>query len=242
MQRGDSLRQDRGLLDGAEITVLKRDLGIDVIVPLKRNMAAYRTALVLTEGNAHRWERHPTRPKQEIQRVSDIAGDWESCQVELNAGVVREWDRQKQVYEYWVIATTNLERSARGIIRDYEVRSECEEDHRQIKGPDWELDEFLSGKLVEILYHVLMVLFAYNLCQVYSQTEPGQRYLGQTKRARRRTTRRQALQVVVVAGAAYAVLDWLTVLSVLLAVEGGARERLQMLVQRLQTGLFGVEA
>src|SRR6185369_9137227 len=108
----------------------------------------------------------------------------------------------------------NLARSARGIIRDYEARSECEEDHRQIKGPDWKLDEFLSGKLVEILYHVLVVLFAYNLCQVYSQTEPGQRYLGQTKRARRRAAQRRDVQVVVVAGAEYAVLDWLTVVGV----------------------------
>jgi hypothetical protein len=43
--------------------------------------------------------------------------------------------------------------------------------------------------------------------------------------------------VVVVAGAEYAVLDWLTVVGVLLAVEGGARDRLQVLVQRLQAGL-----
>jgi hypothetical protein len=239
MEAGDSLRQDRGLLDGAEITVLKRDLKVDVIVPLKSNMAAYRIAVVLAEGNPHRWQRHPTRRKQEIQKVTDIAGDWESCQVELNAGVVRQWNEKKQVYDYWVFATTNLERSAQGIIRDYEARSECEEDHRQTKGPDWALDEYLSTKLVEILYHVLLVLFAYNLCQVYSQTEAGQRYLGQTKRARRRATRGE-LQVVVVAGAAYAVLDWLTVVGVLLAVEGGAKERLQTLVQRLQAGLGAV--
>jgi hypothetical protein len=93
--------------------------------------------------------------------------------------------------------------------------------------------------LVEILYHVLVVLFAHNLCQVYSQTDAGQRHLGQTKRARRRAVRRE-LQVVV-AGGEYAVLDWLTVVGMLLALEGGAKERLQALVQRLQTGHLGVE-
>jgi hypothetical protein len=242
MATGDSLRQDRGLLDGAEITVLKRDLGIDVICPLKSNMAAYRTAVVLAERNPHRWQKHPTRPKQQIQKVTDIAGDWESCQVELNACVVREWEAKQGAYEYWVFATTHLERSGRGIIRDYETRSECEEDHRQTKGPEWELDEYLSTKLVEILYHVLVVLFAYNLCQVYSQTDAGQKYLGQTKRARRRAARRRGLAVVVVAGPEYAVLDWLTVVGVLLAVEGGAKARLEALVQRLQAGLAGVEA
>jgi hypothetical protein len=242
MVPGDSLRQDRGLLDGAEITVLKRDLGIDVICPLKSNMAAYRMAVVLAEGNPHRWQPHPTRPKQQIQRVTDIAGDWESCQVELNSCVVREWDPHKEAYEYWVFAATNLERSGRGIIRDYETRSECEEDHRQTKGPQWELDAYLSTKLVEILYHVLMVLFAYNLCQVYSQTDAGQKYLGQTKRARRRTARRRELQVVVRAGSDYAVLDWLTVAGVLVGAEGAPRERLQALIQRLQAELLDVKA
>jgi hypothetical protein len=154
METGDSLRQDRGLIDGAEITVLKRDLGVDVIFPLTSNMAASRTAVVLAERNPHRWPRHPTRRKQAIQKVSDLAGDWESCQVALNACVVREWNEKKQADDYFVFATTNLERGACGILRDDEVRSECEEDHRQTQGPDGELDEYLSRKLVEILYHV----------------------------------------------------------------------------------------
>jgi hypothetical protein len=241
MAAGDNLRQDRGLLDGAEITVLKRDLGIDVICPLKSNMAAYRMAVQLAEGNSHRWQPHPTRRRQEIQKVTDIAADWESCEVEINSAVVREWDPKKEAYEYFVFATTDLERSGRGIIRDYESRSECEEDHRQTKGPDWELDEYLSTKLVEILYHVLVVLFAYNLCQVYAQTEAGERYLGQTKRARRRAGRRRGLQVVAVAGSEYAVFDWLTVAGVLVGADGGARERLQTLIQRQQAELLGGE-
>jgi len=241
MTKGDSLRQDRGLLDGAEITVLKQDLGIDVVCPLKSNMAAYRMAVQLAERNPHRWQPHPTRRRQEWQKVTDIAADWESCQVELNSAVVREWDAQKEAYEYWVFAATALERSGRGIIRDYESRSECEEDHRQTKGPEWELDEYLSTKLVEILYHVLLVLFAYNLCQLYAQTDAGQRYLGQTKRARRRAARRQGLQVVAVAGSEYAVFDWLTVAGLLVGAEGSARERLQALIQRQQAELLGGE-
>src|SRR6266705_92587 len=50
MAAGDPLREDRGLVDGAEITLLKRDLSVDVTFPPKSNMAAYRTALVLAEG------------------------------------------------------------------------------------------------------------------------------------------------------------------------------------------------
>ena len=242
MGTGDHLREDRGLVDGAEITVLKRDLGVDITFGLKSNMTAYRTALVLAAGLAHRWKPHPTRPKQEILKVSDIAGDWETCAVELNGCVVREWDVPKQQYEYWVFATTALQLSARGIIREYEARSECEEDHRQVKGPDWGLAQFLSTQLVEILYHVLIVLFAYNLCQAYSQTDAGAKYLGQTKRARRRQARPSGLRVVVVAGSQYAVLDWLTVAAVLVAAEGAAQARLQAVIQRQRAELLGVKA
>ncbi len=165
---GDSLREDRGRLDGAEITVLKRDLGVDVIFPLKKDMLAFRLARARVETRPHYWKPHPNprRPKQAIQKVGDIGGPWAECEVRLDGVVVREWDAKKQEYEYWVFATTEEGRSAKGILRDYEVRSECEEDHRQIKGPDWELDEFSSTRLVEILYPVLIVLFAYNLCQL----------------------------------------------------------------------------
>ncbi len=236
---GDSLREDRGLLDGAEITVLKRDLGVDVIFPLKKDMLAFRLALARVTARPHRWKRHPNprRQRQEIQKVVDIGGPWAECQVPLDGVVVREWNAKKQAYEYWVFATTEEERSANGILRDYEARSECEEDHRQVKGPDWELDEFTSTRLVEILYHVLMVLFAYNLCQLYGQTEAGQRFAGQTKRARQRELRRQRrVQVVVVAGPNYAVFDWAVVAEVLLAVEGAAKERLRAVVQRQVRG------
>jgi len=237
---GDSLREDRGLLDGAEITVLKRDLGVDVIVPLKREMLAFRLALARVAARPHRWQPHPTRPKQVIQPVTDIGEPWEECQVPLNGCVVREWNSEKQEDEYWVFATTERERSARGIILDYEARSECEEDHRQIKGPDWELDEFASTRLVEILYHVLIVLLAYDLCQLYGLTEAGQRFAGKTKRARQREARRRRqAQVVVVAGPYYAVFPWTVVAEELLAVEGAAKERLRALVQRQRAGPAG---
>jgi hypothetical protein len=231
LQRGDTLLQDRGLLDGAEITLLKRDLGVDVVVPLKEGMLSYRLAVLMAQRSPHDWKAHPSRPKQQIQHVGDIGGVWEACKVPLNGCVVREWNGEKGEYEYWVFVTTNGERSARGTILDYGTRSECEEDHRQTKGRDWEMDEYTSTTLVEILYHVLMVLMAYNLCQVYGQTEAGARFAGKTKRARQRAARREGeARLVVVAGPYYAVLAWREVATILLEVEGAAKERLRVLL------------
>jgi hypothetical protein len=238
LERGDTLLHDRGLIDGETVTCLKRDLEADAVFPLKRDMLAYRLAVWQARERPYQWKPHPTRREQEIQKVERIGGPWEACQVPLNGCVVREHDpvhreAAEDGYRYWVFATTNQDRSARGILEDYETRSDCEEDHRQTKGPNWEMDEFTSTSLVEILFHVLVVLFAYNLCQLYGLTEAGQRFAGKTKLARQRELRRQRERyVVVVAGSFYAVLPELDVHEVLIEAEGDPRERLRTVIRR----------
>jgi hypothetical protein len=237
LERGDTLLQDRGLNDGPTISCLKRDLGVDVVFGLKKDYHSYGYAIAkaVVRPAAH-WEEHPTRADQQILLIPNIGVVWRELTVPINGCVVRERDeKEADGYRYWVFATTNLALTARGIITSYEARSECEEDHRQIKGPQWELDEFFSTKQVEILFHVLVVLFAYNLCQVYGQTEAGQRFAGRTKRARQRELRRDGTRrMVVIAGPYYAVLEELDVAEVLLEVEGAPKERLRGVVRRLK--------
>ena len=116
------------------------------------------------------------------------------------------------------------------------ARAVCEEDHRQVKGPNWEMDEFTSTRLVEILFHVVVVLIAYNLHQWYGQTTAGQQFAGKTKQARRREVRQEQIAwLVVIAGSYYAVLEELEVAGELLEIEGAAKERLRATVQRLKT-------
>jgi hypothetical protein len=237
LARGDTLLHDRGLIDGATISCLKRDLGIDVVFGLKSAMLAFRLAVAqaVLRPAAH-WREHPTRKGQEILRVDDIGGPWEELTVPINGCVVRERDATKPAgYAYWVFASTNRQRTAVGIVLDYGSRSECEEDHRQSKGPNWEMDEFTSTALVEILFHVLVVLTAYNLCQWYGQTTAGQRFAGKTKRARQREVRREQIAwLVVIVGAYYAVLEELDVADVFLEIDGAAKERLRASVKRLK--------
>jgi hypothetical protein len=238
LARGDTLLHDRGLVDGATISCLKRDLGVDVTFGLKSNMLACRLALAQAVCRpASRWQPHPTRKGQEILRVDNIGVPWKELTVPINGCVVRQPDaKEADGYAYWVFASTNLRRTAAGIVRDYGTRSECEEDHRQMKGPNWEMDEFTSTRLVEILFHVVVVLIAYNLHQWYGQTTAGQRFAGKTKQARRREVQQQQIAwLVVIAGTAYAVLEELEVASELLEIEGEARERLRATVQRLKT-------
>lgn len=237
MEEGDSLRQDRGLNDGATISCLKRDLGVDVVFALKKSDWSFRYAVARATGRlVGRWKPHPTRKGQEFTFVPDIGGGWEELEVPIHGCVVREKDeKEADGYKYHVFASTNLKLRGPGILREYGARSECEEDHRQIKGPQWEMDEFRSTKQVEVLFHVLMVLIGYNLCQVYGETEAGQRFAGKTKQARQRELRReQTRRVVVIAGPYYAVLEELDVAEVLLEVEGEAKERLRGTIGRLK--------
>jgi hypothetical protein len=237
LARGDTLLHDRGLIDGATISCLKRDLGVDVVFGLKSDLLSFRLALARVAGRpASPWRAHPTRKGQEILLARDIGGPWKELTVPLNGCVVRQWDQKEpEGYKYWVFASTNVRRTAAGIVLDYGTRSECEEDHRQIKGPNWEMDEFTSTCLVEILFHVVVVLIAYNLSQWYGQTTAGQRWAGKTKRARQREVRReQIVWLVVIVGSYYAVLEELEVAEVFLGVEGEAKERLRGTVKRLK--------
>jgi hypothetical protein len=238
LEKGDTLLHDRGLLDGETISTLKRDLGVDVVFGIKKSMLASRLAVAqaVLRPRCH-WKPHPERPDQEILLVRNIGEPWEALTVPINGCVVREADaRQPDGYRYYVFGSTNLQRTAAGIVRDYGSRTECEEDHRQTKGRDWEMDEFTSTKLVEIVFHVVVVLFAYNLCQWYGQTESGEPFAGKTKRARQRAVKRERTAwLVVISGPYYAVLDDLTVAEVLLEVEGEARDALRASIQRQQS-------
>jgi hypothetical protein len=237
LERGDTLLHDRGLNDGPTLSCLKRDLGVDVVFGLKKDYLSYGYAVgkAVVRPQSH-WEEHPTREGQQILLIKNIGVVWKGLTVPIHGCVVRERDaKEADGYKYWVFGSTNLELTARGIITSYEARSECEEDHRQVKGPQWELDEFSSTKQVEILFHVLIVLFAYNVCQVYGQTSAGQRFAGKTKRARQRELRREGTRrMVVIAGPYYAVLEELDVADVLLDVEGAPKERLRRVVKRLK--------
>lgn len=60
---GDLLLEDRGFLDGATLLNLKEQRGVDVIIPLKRNMHADSEAISIAELEG-KWQPHPSRRAQ----------------------------------------------------------------------------------------------------------------------------------------------------------------------------------
>ncbi len=215
LKPGDMVIVDRGLLDGETISRLKKKRKVDVILPLRSDMKAYECALMTAyHETSGPWEPHPTREKQEIKKVEYVNWMWDECSVAMHGCVVRELKEGadgingKDDYNHWVFATTRLNLTGRRMIQTYELRSEIEEDHRQWKDGAWDMTKFTSTNLVQVLYHVICVLLAYNLCQVYSNTRSGEEFAQKTLRQlRRQQARCHDVSMLVYAGDSYAVFD-----------------------------------
>jgi len=151
------------------------------------------------------------RSSHEIKYIEHVEWMWEGCTVWLNGCVVRELkdgSGGRQDYEHNVFASTNLDLTDKWILKTYDLRSEIEEDHKQWKDGMWEMTEFTSTNLNQILYHVICVLLSYNLCQVYSNTETGERYAKKTLRQQRRQQMRShEVSMLVYSGDYYGVLN-----------------------------------
>jgi hypothetical protein len=215
LKAGDMVISDRAYIDGKTISKLKLGRKVDIILPLRSDMKAYEDAIVSAYFHADvPWEPHPTREHQEIKKVEYVEYMWDECHVPLVGCVVRylregrEASNDREDYEHMVFCTTRTNLTGRRIIQTYELRPEIEEDHRQWKDGPWDMAEFTSTRLVQVLYHVICVLLAYNLSKLYSNTRAGQEYAQKTLRQlRREQARSHEVGILVFVGSYYAVFD-----------------------------------
>lgn len=215
LKPGDMLIVDMGYIDGKTISTMKLKRKVDILIPLRSDMNGHKDAIESAYYHDDiPWEKHPTREGQQIKRVEYVDYFWDECDVPLIGCVVRELEEGrdgsggKTDYKHRVFATTRLSLTGRRMIQTYQLRPEIEEDHRQWKDGAWDMAEFTSTNLVQILYHVICVLLAYNLCGIYSNTRAGQEFARKTLR---QLTREQArshdVAVLVFVGNHYAVFD-----------------------------------
>jgi len=216
LRAGDLLINDRGFVDGEEVTHLKRERGVDVIVPLRKDMLSYGEAVAIACA-AKRWNRHPTRDKQEIAFVEGVEHVWNECQVKLNACVIRDWNKEKDCWEYIVLTTTDVQLSARQIVRHYELRPEIEQDYEQLKSGGWLLQKLTTTRYSQIVFYLLMVVLAYSLYQLFTNTQAGAKFAGKTRQAiafEQLRTRRT--HVIVYAGGYFEIFETLTFVHLVL--------------------------
>lgn len=140
----DILINDRGFISRDLLNQLKRERGVNTYIPLKKNMEAYEQAVSIAKEQ-NKWQPHPNkkRKSQKIAFVPSLGSYWRSDRpeqdVEINACVVKD----EKTDECFVFVSTDLSKTAKQIVSTYELRSEIEEDYRQIKD-FWKIEDFKS--------------------------------------------------------------------------------------------------
>src|SRR6266581_1863361 len=227
LRAGDLLLEDRGFIDGATLSDLKRKRRVDVIIPLKANMLATQEAMQLAEM-ADTWQTHPTRPDQTIALVRGVEHMWAECAVPLNACVIRFWNKKKKRTDHIILVTTDLSLSAPWIVRHYEERPEIEQDYEQLKSGGWQLKKLSSTRYSEIVFYVLTVVLSYSLYHLFTNTQAGARFADKTRQALAfEQLRSRRTHVIVYAGGHFEIFETLSFVHFVLQLPASVQERLR---------------
>ena len=227
LRAGDLVLEDRGFIDGATLSQLKRTRRVEIIMPLKASMLATQEAIHLAEL-ADKWEPHPSRDEQRIALVRNVEHMWAECEVPLNACVIRFWNTQKKRREYIVLVTTDLKLSASWIVRHYEERPEIEQDYQQMKSGGWQLKKLSSTRYSEIVFYVLTVVLSYSLYHLFANTQAGARFADKTRQAIAfEQLRTQRTHIIVYAGGYFEIFETLRFVQLVLQLPPSVQARLQ---------------
>jgi hypothetical protein len=227
LRAGDLLLEDRGFLDGATVSDLKRTRRVDVIIPLKANMLATQEAIALAEM-ADQWHAHPTRAEQRIALVRGVEHRWTECAVPLNACVIRFWNKKKKCTDHIVLVTTDLKLNAPWIVRHYEERPEIEQDYEQMKSGGWQLQKLSSTRYSEIVFYVLTVVLSYSLYHLFTNTQRGARFADKTRQALAfEQLRTQRTHIIMYAGGHFEIFETLRFVQMVLQLSPPVQERLR---------------
>jgi hypothetical protein len=219
--------EDRGFIDGATLSALKRLRQVDVIMPLKANMLVTQEAIQLAEM-ADKWAVHPSRAEQHIAWVRGVEHMWPECHVPLNACVIRFWNKKKKRTDHIVLVTTDQELSASWIVRHYEERPEIEQDYEQMKSGGWQLQKLSSTRYSAIVFYVLTVVLSYSLYHLFANTQAGARFADKTRQALAfDQLRSRRTHVIAYAGGYFEIFETLSFARFILQLPAAAQEQLR---------------
>jgi hypothetical protein len=230
LHAGDVLLEDRGFLDGAMLSHVKRKRRVDVIMPLKAKMLATQEPIQLA-NMADEWQAHPSRTEQRIALVCGVEHMWAECDVPLNACVIRFWNKKKKRDDHLVLVKTDLKLSAPWIARHHEERPEIEQDYQQMKSGGWQLNKLSSTRYSEMVFFVLTVVLSYSLYHLFANTQAGARFADKTRQAVAfepfEQLRTQRTHIIVYAGGYFDIFEALSFVQMVLQLSPPVQARLQ---------------
>lgn len=233
-ERNSTLIMDRGFIDGAWILHLKNDLGVDVVVPLKKNMLTTEFAI----GSANQknlWTQHPTRDGQMMALLGEDDLFWKECDV-IKSGTLARWTNKKTGEEEKVLFVSTLEgKSGAKLLEIYDQRAEIEESHRELKCFQG-IETILSGKLSHIVFRIIINVIAFNLLRLFLNSEECDTlddFTAKTLRQKRRQDPNP--KIIVYAANVFATIYFLELLSLLTKLKPSVSRKLSIFFDSLNS-------
>ena len=228
------LLMDRGFWDGEWIKSLVEERGINVNTPLKKNLFLAELAAnnKIPDGD---WKPHLTRKGQETRGMSREELEWEGCPVFRSGTVVRFKDKKTGAWEHIVFVDTREGIPAEKILETYDLRWEIEEAHRQMKLFQG-LEDFKSKKYAFVVFHILMGAVAYNMFNLFLNSE-GCRNLKdftlKLMKQKRRNKYEKNPEIIIYTKECFGVMKTLDFLQLILGLPDTVRGKLQDIFARL---------
>ncbi|MCG9479263.1 MAG: transposase, partial [Actinomycetia bacterium] len=169
----DTLLMDRGYIGGSTLTHYKKDLKINWVIPLRKDMDAYSDVMGLARAKNLDWKSYCleqdgqgfTKRKEEVASFFNI-GSWENLFCPLHVSIKRETDYENGEVNYFVLAHSKRYKYPSQAFDLYKRRTTIEERHRQLK-EFWDLARFSSPAFSLVVTQILTKLATYSLMQLY---------------------------------------------------------------------------
>jgi len=221
---------DRAFLDGKMISKFKSCYGIDVLIPLKKNMDAFCDAKGLSRLDKAPWI-----------KVDDVTScymakkirSYQGVTVDLNVILVRSQEKNGKI-RLWSLAATKNYRDPARAVEDYRLRWQIEERYKQIK-KTWFDKGFNSTSFNLVTAHILFTLLVYSFIQIYLNVEKLKELANRTMEALRYEESLGENATIMYAGGYYATLDNDEALYYVVELEGKPRERFRKWIKNFIT-------
>ena len=227
---------DRGYIDGEFVSMVKLE-GSDVLIPLRCNMEALTDAVKIAESCNYKWTkyneytRHEIRYIEEVTVVKDV-DLWDACEIPLYISIMRVTGSDGSI-KYWGLASTFKPKNPKEAFELYELRTQVEERHRQIKN-FWYINKFSSPHESLIEAHVMFTLLTYSLVQLYLNKKHLNDLANKTISSLKSEEQIGTNSVIVYSGKYFAVFNLDDYTEIIVDLKEEARFRLKKWIKRFK--------
>jgi len=237
------LIMDKGYVSGDFVSMLKSELNVDFLMPLKSNMNNFTDAVSIGQQEGNWKEVNETigaqgrvLSKTRAQSV-DKMDLWDKCQVPINTTVFEttRWSNSKNEYRthFWVLASTKTFNTPQICYNRYKIRTEIEERFRQFK-LTWNLKAFPSPSRSLIESHICFTLLSYSLVELYLRQHQYQEKLRQMISTLRRDESLGKDAIIVYSGGSYAVFSLREYTDILVEMTPEARSKVASDIDKVE--------